>query len=151
VSASRGRICRFQALSCIRTMTIDSPCPARHQMDIARPDSATNGWEPTAETPSPPFGPGQIEAFGLRDRQLSIVGNSGVARPGLVIRSRSSQIGTPLTVRAPYRTALSKLPRLPCALSARVGALIGTTPESFGEALPGRFRRVAWSSARRAA
>ncbi|MBB5164878.1 hypothetical protein HNP02_004850 [Mycobacterium sp. AZCC_0083] len=53
VSAGRGRICRFQALSCIRTMAIYSPCPAGHQMDIARPNFATKGWEPTAETRRP--------------------------------------------------------------------------------------------------
>jgi hypothetical protein len=50
VSAGRGRICRFQALSCIRTMAIDSPCPAGRQLDIARSISATKGWQSTAET-----------------------------------------------------------------------------------------------------
>jgi hypothetical protein len=59
------------------------------------PELRHEGVGADCRDPSPLFGPGQIETLDLRNRQLSIVGNSGVARPGLVIRSRSSQIGTP--------------------------------------------------------
>jgi hypothetical protein len=53
VSAGRDRIYSFRALSCIRTMAIDCPCPVGRKMGIARPESAAKGWEPTTETGRP--------------------------------------------------------------------------------------------------
>ena len=72
-----------------------TPHPRAGRDGHCSPGLRHQGWNPTAVNRRPPFGPGQIQASDLRERQFLVVGNSSVARPGWVIRSRWSQIGTP--------------------------------------------------------
>jgi hypothetical protein len=95
VHGPRSRSARFLPLSCIRTVAIDSSRRAGRRMDGARADFYVYGVVTDCRDAPCPLGPARIGTFYLRDRQLSGVGNSEIARPGLAVRSRSSRIGTP--------------------------------------------------------